>query len=375
MRVKFHFPGLCKELTAAGNVRWRVRVNGDKRRKLTIPVGPDHPDFNEHYEAARIGQQLKHKKVRKSAKGTLDELRERYVEWMEIQVRAENLKGQTFKGRQRGLQQACDCVTPNGKSRMGALNAALPMDAFSHIRDEFGEKTAAAEACIKALRAAYQWGAQRGFPSDSPVFRIKSTHVQKGGAVAWSQKDKKKFLDTHGPGTMARRWFHLADDTAGRIGDMHLLGPRHTLFRDDQQVISWQPGKRGSRPVEVPMSAELMVELAKLPDDAESYLLNEWGKPFASSGALGNRVRSWIIDAGLFRLEKNKDGVNVKKASRSQHGIRKARAEEIAEQGGSVYEVMSVLSHSDEKTAAIYTKKFERWQLAKQASERRKKAD
>ena len=44
----------------------------------------------------------------------------------------------------------------------------------------------------------------------------------------------------------------------------------------------------------------------------------------------------------------------------SFHGIRKAFAVEIAEQGGSFYEVLSVLSHSDEKTAAIYTKKDER---------------
>ncbi|MBT3139788.1 site-specific integrase [Phaeobacter gallaeciensis] len=375
MQVNFDFPGLCKETTAAGNVRWRVRVDGEKRRKITIPVGPVHPDFQEHYDAARLGEKLKQQKTQKPEKGTLDELREHYVGWMEIQVQAGNLSQLTFASRRRGLQQACDCRAPNGKARMGEVSATLPLAAFGHIRDSFDTRTGAAATCLKALRAAYKWGSQRGFPEDSPVFRVENTHVSKGGATPWTKEDKKKFLKRHGAGTMARRWFRLVDDTAGRIDDTRLLGPQHAKFRGDQQVISWQPGKSGSSPVEVPMSAELMCELAGLPEDAPAYLLTEWGKPFASSGSLDNRVRKWIIEAGLYTIGKNKKGEEVKKATRSQHGIRKACAEEIAEQGGSVYEVMSVLSHSDEKTAAIYTKRFERAQLAIQAAERRKKAN
>ena len=115
-----------------------------------------------------------------------------------------------------------------------------------------------------------------------------------------------------------------------------------------------------------------MSELAGLSEDAPAYLLTEWGTRFASSGGLDNRVRKWIIEAGLFTKEKTAEGGEVKKATRSQHGIRKARAEEIAEQGGSVYEVMALLSHSDPKTAAVYTKKFERAGLSKRAAERRK---
>ncbi|MBP0483399.1 hypothetical protein [Sagittula salina] len=122
------------------------------------------------------------------------------------------------------------------------------------------------------------------------------------------------------------------------------------------------------------MSGELMVELAGLPADASTYLLTEQGEPFASPGSLGNRVRKWIVEAGLCTIDTDAGGKTVKKAARSQHGIRKARAEEIAEQGGSVYEVMALLSHSDVKTAEIYTKKFERARLAAKAFGRREKA-
>jgi len=46
------------------------------------------------------------------------------------------------------------------------------------------------------------------------------------------------------------------------------------------------------------------------------------------------------------------------------------RAIEIVEQGGSVFEVMSHLSHSEPKTSAIYTKRVDRAHLARQAADR-----
>ena len=119
-----------------------------------------------------------------------------------------------------------------------------------------------------------------------------------------------------------------------------------------------------------------MLEVANLPVDALAYLLTEKGTPFASSGSLDNAVRKWIIAAGLCErvlddegdpvLEKN--GKPKVRATRSQHGIHKRRAEQIAEASGSVYEVMAHLSHSDPKTAAIYTKRVDRARLAERAA-------
>jgi len=74
---------------------------------------------------------------------------------------------------------------------------------------------------------------------------------------------------------------------------------------------------------------------------------------------------SWSLD-----VTENQQGEVAKKANRSQHGVRKAKAQEIAEQGGSVYEVMAYLSHSDPKTAAIYTKFVNRELLATKAADR-----
>ena len=119
-----------------------------------------------------------------------------------------------------------------------------------------------------------------------------------------------------------------------------------------------------------------MLEVANLPVDAPAYLLTNKGTPFASSGSLDNAVRKWIIAAGLSEPVLDEDGNQVLdedgkpklRATRSQHGIRKRRAEQIAEASGSVYEVMAHLSHSDPKTAAIYTKRVDRARLAERAA-------
>lgn len=376
MKIIKKYEGLCEEKTQAGTIRWRVRVEGQKKKKITIPVGPEHDDFEDHYFAARAGLKLTFVAKQQPAKNTLDELCERFLRWMEVQVKAGNLKQPTLNSRITGLTQARDCLSPNKKMRMGAMKASLPREAFAHIRDSFGVRTGAAHTCLKALRAAYTWGEDHGYPTDSPVFKVKSGHVEKGGAEPWSDADAEKFLACHGEGTMARRWFLLAEATAGRIGDMHILGPRHEMTRKERLYIRFQPSKRGSSEVQLPLPWDFMLEAAKLPAEAAAYLLTKKGTPFASSGSLDNAVRKWIIAAGLCEpvindeakpvLEKN--GKPKMRATRSQHGIRKRRAEQIAEASGSVYEVMAHLSHSDPKTAAIYTKRVDRARLAERAA-------
>ena len=242
-------------------------------------------------------------------------------------------------------------LDPDG-DRMGSLDVDLPREAFVHIVDGFGSLTGAAHTCLKALRAAYTWGQDRGFPSDSPVFRVKSGHKSKGGATSWSAEEVEKFLDRHAAGSMARLWFAMAYATHGRIGDMPFLGAGNIVERDDVLMLEWQPRKRGSEFVSIPLDP-LLVSEWQLHDQARAtFLITENGRPFASSGSLDNKVRDWIVAAGLV----GDDG----KANRSQHGIRKGVAELMASRGATEYELMSAFGWSDAKTAATYTKKYRR---------------
>ena len=156
MRIEKDYPGLCEEKTPAGQIRWRVRVEGQKTKKITLPVEPKHPNFDVFYAAARTGKKLKSVLKEQAAKGTLDELCERFTNWMKEQVKAGNLKPLTLSSRITGLKQARECMSPNGNIRIGSMKVELPREAFAHIRDSFGSRTGAAQTCLKALRAAYK---------------------------------------------------------------------------------------------------------------------------------------------------------------------------------------------------------------------------
>jgi hypothetical protein len=230
MKVEVQYPGLCRETTPAGIRRSRVRVEAEKSRNITIPVGPGHEDFHDCYRAARSGQKLQRIKSAKLLCGTLDELCERFLVWMEGQVATGKLSAATLDSRKRRLLQACETLALNRATRICELNSDLLCEAFLYISDAFGAKTAAAATCMKALRAAYRWGADRGFPTRSEVFGVSANHQPGTGALPWTSIDIEKFLDRHAPGSMARLWFCLAYATASRICDAPSLGSEKRLF-------------------------------------------------------------------------------------------------------------------------------------------------
>jgi len=98
-------------------------------------------------------------------------------------------------------------------------------------------------------------------------------------------------------------------------------------------------------------------------ESRDTYLVTQYGKPFASSGSLYNRVRKWIVAAGLVDTEG--------KAVRSQHGIRKGVAELMAEAGATEYELMATFGWTETNTASVYTKKADRRKGATSAAARR----
>jgi hypothetical protein len=299
MKVETEFPGLCPEKTRHGKPRWRVRVEGNPDRKITIPCGPGDQDFLLYNAAARLGEQLDTAGPQKPGKGTFGALCDDFIRLMETQVAAKNLSELTLSSRRTGLTQAQNVKTPKGRS-MRDVSANLPKEAFTKIIDSFGTRTGAAQTCLKALRAVYTWGEERGYVRNSEVFGVKVLHREKGGAVPWMADDIALFLNAHGPGTMARLWFCLAHATGNRIGDARIIGPNNVKMIDGVRLIEWQPQKRNSKFVSVPMHQMLAAEL-ELHDltGRETYLVTDYGRPFASTKSLGNRVAKWCIEAGL----------------------------------------------------------------------------
>jgi integrase len=350
--MRFDYKGLLKDKTAAGTIRWRVRVEGDRNRKIRIPVGPEEPLFQDHYAAARSGDKLELTKPARAKTGTLDELCDNYLAALKDKVDAGNASALTLKGHKSLLSKACDAKDPLG-DRMGILDADMPEEGFVLIQDSFGSKTGSADNCIKALKAAYRWGEKRGYPKMSPVFGVQKVHKSRGGATPWSVEEFKQFLKRHESGSMARLWLMMSLNTLPRIGDAGMLGGKHLSEIDGEKWIGYQPSKRGSAFVSVPALPQFLAELA-LHDDRETLLQTEAGNPFASPESLRNKIQDWTAQAGLPN-------------GRTQHGVRKGAAELLAAAGATQYEIMCLMSHTEAKTSEVYTKRVERAGLAKVA--------
>ena len=343
------FPGLLKDKTAAGTIRWRVRVEGNRNKKIAIPVGPGEPSFHEHYASARLGEKLERVKPIKVKVGTLDALCDSYLCALEQKIEAGNASPLTLTGHKSLLKQACNLIDPAG-DRMGSLNSDIPEEGFIYILDSFGSRTGAADNCIKALKAAYRWGEKRGHPKLSAVFGISKVHKSRGGAVQWTDEDFSKFMEAHGQGTMARLWLLLSINTLPRIGDVSCLGKGNFISREDGIWIEFQPSKKGSAFVAVPALSGFLDELA-LHGDRETFLTNDFGNQFASSKAFANKIQKWTDQAGLPK-------------GRTQHGVRKGAAALLALSGATQYEIMSLMAHTQAKTSEVYTKSVERAALA-----------
>lgn len=348
--LKVTFRGYLAETLPSGEVRHRVRVEGNPRKRIRIPVGPDDPAFSEHYYAARAGQKVEPGPARprlpiKSA----DALIRDYLDWLEMKVQAGQMSALTLKQRQSLLIRSLDTRDEFGE-RIGDLHFDLPPAAFVLMRDGWGDKTGQADNALKGFSAVYKWAKDRGKVASNPVLGVARVHKSGGGAVPWSAADLRAFLDRHSSGSTARRWLMLALFTAARISDTVRHGRQHEVIRDGIVWLDWQPIKAGSSFVSLPVAPQLLHELRAAKVEGKTYLLSQHGRPYRSPEGLRNMVQAWTGQAGL--------------ENRSQHGVRKALGELLAEAGCSQHQIMSVMAHTKPATSAIYTEKADRRRMA-----------
>lgn len=352
--MKLRFPGYVPERMASGEIRHRVRVEGQPKKRIRIPVGPDDPAFSEHYYAARAGLLIEAKRIKPTVRHSLDELTHDYLAWFNDQVEAGHTSRLTLKQRKSLLAKVCDMTDPNGE-RLGALHYDLGTEGVMHMIDQWGARTAQADNSRKALSAVYRWAMPRGRAQSNPCAGLSNVHKSRGGAKPWTVLELKTFLEHHPHGSTARRWLFLSTFTACRISDAVTLGRGNEVIRDGITYLDWQPQKKGSAFVSVPMAPQLLAELRAAKVEGKAYILSEHGRPFRTAASLHERIRRWVAAAGLQGL--------------SQHGLRKAMGELLAEAGATQHQIMSVMAHTKPATSAIYTDRADRRRMAAAAME------
>lgn len=349
MSMKIQMPGLLQERHRNGAPRWRVRVEGDKSRRISIPVGPGHSDFLHHYHAARAGETWS-PTTSSAIERSLDWLCDRYLTNLNHLVEAGQMSDATLRQRRSVLTRLCDHLDEDG-TRYGECDMNAPPSAFVAVRDAWSARPGAADNLIKTIRAVYSWSMERGEIDHNPAAGIGAINRNpKGGATPWTSGDLKAFKARHPAGTTAHLWLTLQAFTACRIGDAVWLGRSNEVTRDGRIYLEWQPRKKGSAFVSIPMLPPLYTATRATTVIGPAYILGKRGQPFRSAESLRNQVRRWCNAAGL--------------PDRSSHGIRKAVAELMAESGATQHQIMAVMAHTQATTSEVYTRGVERRLLA-----------
>lgn len=347
--VKIDFPGLVIEPMPSGNSRYRVRPEGDRKRRILIHCGPGHDDFQRQYLAARRGEKPEPLKVASdyAKPKSIGWLVNTYFEYLAARVKAKTTSHKTLKKKRNLLNRL---LSKPDKVML------IPQEKLLEMHDAMGATPAQADAFIEAVAVMYDWSIERKHIQTNPARGIKPIYVKGDGAQPWKGADLKAYFAKHKPGSKA----HVAMSgllwTGCRVEDLTILGRGYECLIEGIEALRWTPLKKGSSEVLIPLLPPLK-EATRAPKvQGATYVLGRGGKPYSSGDSMSAMVKTWCKDAGLPHL--------------SAHGVRKGLAELLAELGCTQYEIMAILGHSEAKTSEVYTRRVERWKLARTAIER-----
>ena len=189
--------------------------------------------------------------------------------------------------------------------------------------------------------------------------------VKSRGHMTWGDAQIAAYRERHPIGTTARLAIELLLNVAARRGDAHKLGVQHIK----QGKLEWRPHKTirsTGREMSIRILPELQAALDAMPPRGPSlaFLLNDYGKPYASAAAFGNKFADWCKQAGLQPVM-CADG---RMRSYRAHGLRKAACKALAHAGCTGPEIMSVSGHSSLAQVQVYIDGVEQGRMAEERS-------
>ncbi len=334
---------LVKDTDRHGNERIYVRRHG---RKVRIRDLATVEDFMAAYRAALdngpVGEPLK---PTAAAPGSLRWLVQSYYGCPEFL----SLHESTRAKRRAILDGICQEHGAKPFARMEAKHVQL------HIRDPKAATPEAANGRVKALRQVFAWAADPtvGLAKTNPARDVKMLASNNpAGFHTWTREEVRQYEARHPSGTKARLALAIVLYTGVRISDAVRLGPQ---MECGGKIHFTEKKNRANKPKrrKLPILPPLRAELDAAPSGHLSYLVTEWGRPYASPKAFGNRFKSWCKQAGL--------------AHCTAHGLRKAGATFAAEQGATEHQLMAMYGWHSPKQAALYTRDANQDRLAADA--------
>jgi integrase len=270
------------------------------------------------------------------------------------------LKACTASARRVNLDAICQSIHPESRKPRGDMpSAGMKRANVIALRDSITTGPCACNATIGALRIVYNWAIENDFTTYNPAIRIERMPWNRDGHHVWTEHEYTQFEKRHPIGSTARLAFTLIAYTGVRRSDAIRLGPQMERagvlhFTEYKGSDSKALGKFQSEPKvrAVQISPELRAMIDATPSGHLIYLLNKRGRPFASS-TFDHQFHDWCIEAGLPHC--------------SAHGIRKAAATTIADNGGTAHQLRAFGGWSTLKQVEGYTRKANNAKLGAQA--------
>jgi integrase/recombinase XerD len=216
---------------------------------------------------------------------------------------------------------------------------------------------------LKTIRGLMLFAVAKNYRGDDPTAGIKAAKpaIKSHGHLTWGDEQIAAYRTQHPIGSMARLALELMLNIAARRWDAHVLGAQHIKHGN----IEWRPHKTRrstGKQLSIRILPALRTALDAMPsrDTSLAFLLNDYGRPFASAAAFGNKFADWCRQAG-FKPVMCDDG---QARSYRAHGLRKAACVALAHAGCTGPEIMAVSGHSSLAQVQVYIEEAEQKKMA-----------
>jgi site-specific recombinase XerD len=219
-------------------------------------------------------------------------------------------------------------------------------------RDKRSNTPGAADKLVKYLRVMFNWAVEKKHAQQNPAIGVKKINTDSQGWHTWTPKEVDIYRAHHKIGTKARLALELMLNVGARISDAARIGRQHES-EGWLKFVSWKNRNKKTRKIiECPITPDLAAAIAATPTGDLTYLINDLGRAFTING-LGNKMRDWCDAAGLTQC--------------SAHGLRKAAAVILAENGATAPELCALFGWSKLETAEIYIREAQKRKMVANA--------
>jgi integrase len=217
-----------------------------------------------------------------------------------------------------------------GDAAVGAITYAE----CTAILGKMSDRPHALNRFRKLMRRVWEEGMRLGMVTINPWALTRGVKEDGPGFHSWTEEEIAQF-QSHWPiGTRQRLALELMLLTAQRGGDARTLGPQHRKG-DTFEMVQGKTRK----PLVLQIVPELAAALAATPSGHLAYLVTEHGKTFSVRG-FGQWFAKACDAAGLPHCR--------------AHGLRKAAARRLAENGATAPQIKSWTGHKSDREVQRY---------------------